>query len=178
MSNKYIYGCTSILNLIKQKIEIFRLKRTNNYKEIEFSQCKFAKVIDVYDGDTCTCVVRYQGMNIKFKVRLNGLDTPEIRKTEDIEEKEAGYLARDFVRQLILGEIVKFDYKGMDKYGRVLADLYLMKKKNIAMGGTIDYSISLSQNIINNNYGVYYDGGKKEKFKKSRKFKNEVDKVK
>ena len=34
------------------------------------------------------------------------------------------------------------------------------------MGGTIDYSISLSQNIINNNYGVYYDGGKKEKFKK------------
>ena len=46
-----------------------------------------AEVVKVYDGDTCTCVVDLGfKLSARIKVRLVGIDTPEIR-TKDLEEK-------------------------------------------------------------------------------------------
>ena len=83
-----------------------------------------ANIIDVYDGDTVTAVVdlgflHYQEM----KLRLYGIDTPELRG----EEREAGLIVRDILRGLILNKEVEIHtYKDKQgKYGRYLATIVL-----------------------------------------------------
>ena len=57
-----------------------------------------AEVLSVYDGDTVTLMID-QGMKhfARVKVRLIGINTPEIR-TKDLEEKERGYQAKDYLK--------------------------------------------------------------------------------
>jgi len=84
-----------------------------------------ATVISVYDGDTCTVSVDL-GFSFSFKeqkLRLYGIDAPELRK----ETLEAGRASRDYLRNLILDkdiyiETIK-DSKG--KYGRYLAKIWI-----------------------------------------------------
>lgn len=83
-----------------------------------------AHIKDVYDGDTVTAVVdlgflHYQEM----KLRLYGIDTPEMRG----EEREQGIVVRDIVRGLILGKEVEIHTKKdkQGKYGRYLATIIL-----------------------------------------------------
>lgn len=82
-----------------------------------------AYVASVYDGDTITCEVDL-GFSIKVtkKIRLYGINTPEVRG----EEKIMGKKVRDYLRSLILHkdivlETVK-DKTG--KYGRYLATVH------------------------------------------------------
>ena len=79
-----------------------------------------AKVIKVYDGDTVTVILDL-GFNvtIKERLRLAGINTPEVRGVEKVE----GKISRDRLRELILGEevIVKTSKRG--KYGRYIAKL-------------------------------------------------------
>lgn len=84
-----------------------------------------AKVIDVYDGDTLTIVVDL-GFKIKheIKLRLNGLNTPEIR-TKDKREKELGKQVRDYVRELVLNKEILVKTTKAEKFGRYLADVYI-----------------------------------------------------
>ena len=84
-----------------------------------------ATVDSVYDGDTITCTIDC-GFNMfmkKQKIRLLGINTPEIRG----EEREQALLIRDKLRDKILGKNVilhtEKDKKG--KYGRYLATIYL-----------------------------------------------------
>lgn len=83
-----------------------------------------AKVIKVYDGDTIT-VLADLGFNItiKEKIRLYGLNTPEVRGAE----RPDGLISRDRLRERILDKEViiktKKDKKG--KYGRYIAEIYL-----------------------------------------------------
>ncbi|MEM7185116.1 MAG: thermonuclease family protein [Bacteroidota bacterium] len=83
-----------------------------------------AHIKDVYDGDTVTAVVdlgflHYQEM----KLRLYGIDTPEIRG----EEREQGLVVRDILREMILDKDVEIhSYKDKQgKYGRYLATILL-----------------------------------------------------
>ena len=111
-----------------------------------------AKVLRVYDGDTIT-VDADLCFNIKMKasVRVAGIDTPEIR-TRNKEEKKLGYAARDRMKELC-GKVVWLESLGggkLDKYGRVLANLYTYKDiKDIAA------------TLIEEGHGVTYDGSKK-----------------
>lgn len=108
-----------------------------------------AKVIRVYDGDTLWVAIRYNHKYVKMKVRLLGIDTPEIR-TNNLEEKKKAILARDFLRNLILNKIVKLHCDKFDKYGRLLGKIYI---KNNCVNDT----------MIDKGYGVSYDGGSKNK---------------
>ncbi|NND63518.1 MAG: thermonuclease family protein [Flavobacteriaceae bacterium] len=83
-----------------------------------------AFVKDVYDGDTITAVVdlgflHYQEM----KLRLYGIDTPELRGPE----RPQGLIVRDILRDLILEKEVEIHtYKDKQgKYGRYLATIML-----------------------------------------------------
>lgn len=83
-----------------------------------------AFIKDVYDGDTVTAVVdlgflHYQEM----KLRLYGIDTPELRG----EEREAGIVVRDILRSMILEKEVEIhSYKDKQgKYGRYLATIII-----------------------------------------------------
>ena len=84
------------------------------------------EVTRVYDGDTIFGVAD-MGFNTfkKISVRLEGINTPEIR-TKDLDEKKAGYAARDFLRNLIEKSdkvYVKTTKKG--KYGRWVGRIYV-----------------------------------------------------
>jgi micrococcal nuclease len=79
----------------------------------------------VYDGDTVTCDLDIGfGIALKAtKLRLKGIDTPELRGTSGDVKKRA-YAARDYLRSLILGKEVLIRTHGKGKYGRWLATIY------------------------------------------------------
>ena len=83
----------------------------------------FADVLRVYDGDTMTVDARpWPGQTNRVSVRVNGVDTPEIRgKCQG--EKDQAVAARDFVRARVKGG-VRLRNVHLGKYaGRVVADV-------------------------------------------------------
>ncbi|WP_211357882.1 MULTISPECIES: thermonuclease family protein [Bizionia] len=83
-----------------------------------------AKIIAVYDGDTETAVVDLGFLHFQqMKLRLYGIDTPEVRGAEKIEGKKV----RDILREMILDKEVEIiSYKDKQgKYGRYLATIIL-----------------------------------------------------
>lgn len=81
-----------------------------------------AKIIAVYDGDTVTAVVDLGFLHSQeMKLRLYGIDTPEMRGPEKVEGKKV----RDIVREMILDKEVEIhSYKDKQgKYGRYLATI-------------------------------------------------------
>ena len=110
----------------------------------------FGKVIKVYDGDTITIASRLpntDGPIYRFSVRLNGIDTPEIRG-KSVAEKELAIVVRDALRELIMGKVVELRNVANEKYGRILADVYLD-------------SVSINDWLVEQNFAVPYTGGKK-----------------
>lgn len=84
-----------------------------------------AQVLSVYDGDTIT-VMLDMGLDVqkKAKCRFLGIDTPELR-TKSASEKKLGYAARDRLRELILGKVVRLQSMTKpDKYGRLLVKVW------------------------------------------------------
>lgn len=123
---------------------------------ISISVCSFssevrvykAKVIDVYDGDTFDVEVDLGfKVTVKDRVRLRGVDAPEIR-TKDKKEKRKAVESRDYVRGLIEGKVVDLSVYGYDKYGRVLGDVDISGE-------------SLSGLMMKNGYARSYDGGQR-----------------
>ena len=82
---------------------------------------KEGKVIKVYDGDTITIGAILYDVAYRFSVRLNGIDTPEIHGPD----KERAVLARDDLSKFIMNKMVRLENVGTEKYGRILADVYL-----------------------------------------------------
>jgi len=98
-----------------------------------------AKIISVYDGDTCTALVDLGfNINLKIKIRLFGIDTPELRG----EDRDNGIKSRDRLRELILDKNVTIKtYKDRtEKYGRWLASIYIDVPETII--GDIQYSVN------------------------------------
>lgn len=62
-----------------------------------------AKVVKVYDGDTCHLVVGMNRRLEKFRCRLADIDTPEMNADEPNERRKAEK-ARDFLASLCIGE--------------------------------------------------------------------------
>lgn len=149
---------------------ILKPKKLGNFKEtkiinhennikwedtIEFTfPIKGGKVIKVYDGDTITIASKLpydESPLYRFSIRLNGIDTPEI-KGKDIsdEEKTAALLARDFVSNLIMNKYVRLENIQNEKYGRILADVYYN-------------DINLNNLLLDKRYAVKYNGKTKIK---------------
>ena len=109
------------------------------------------RVIKVYDGDTITIASKLPFDNsplYRLSVRLNGIDTPEIKgKTED--EKSAAKQARDMLSNLILNKYVTLHNIQTEKYGRILADVFYGE-------------VHLNNWLVNERYAVKYDGGTKK----------------
>ncbi|AOM63491.1 nuclease [Heterosigma akashiwo virus 01] len=119
------------------------------------------KVVDVYDGDTVTVVFRCDRCNdtyYKWRCRIMGIDTPEIR-TKNSEEKRMGLYVRDRVRERILNNVFSMKCYKFDKYGRLLVDIYID-----------DNDKTLSDWLIENDYALPYDG----KTTKSKNYKYSI----
>lgn len=81
------------------------------------------KVTHVSDGDTIT--VNYNGTN--EKVRLIGIDTPESVHPDASRNVPEGKIASQFTKSQLLDKNVylEFDIQQRDKYGRLLAYVYI-----------------------------------------------------
>ena len=107
-------------------------------------------VIKVYDGDTITIASKlpYPDSPLyRFSVRLNGIDCPEI-KGNDKYEKECAQLAKQEITDLILNKIVILKNVETEKYGRILADVYIGE-------------LHLNNHLLKKRLAVAYDGGTK-----------------
>lgn len=88
---------------------------------------KSGYVIKVYDGDSITIATQFHfnpHVWYRFSIRLNGIDTPELRGSSE-EEKLMAIKARDRLSELILHKEVQLINISYEKYGRILADIYL-----------------------------------------------------
>lgn len=106
----------------------------------------YGRVCDVCDGDTVTLVLDVDGTFRKFKARLNGIDTCEM-KSKSVQNKQLANKARVRLIQLITNTRIdinpnKKETKNLfeenvhvvwvkcyefDKYGRVLVDIFADK---------------------------------------------------
>jgi len=115
------------------------------------------KVIKVYDCDTITIATKFpyltslneSSIMYRFHVRLLGIDTPEM-KSKNEDEKSIAQLAQKALSELILNKNVSLKNTSLDKYGRILANIYT------------ENGIELSNWAISNRFAVFYDGGTKK----------------
>lgn len=127
----------------------------------------YARVVDVYDGDTITIVIDINNFFLKFKCRLNGIDTCEIR-SKNIQNKQLALQAKHRLFNLITNHTVDELYNkkdlvdyfeknvsiiwvhclDFDKYGRLLIDCY----------SSTDELQSFSQILIDEKLAYAYDG--------------------
>ena len=109
-----------------------------------------ARVLSVYDGDTVKVeAAMWPGLTWRGNVRVEGVDTPEIRgKCEG--EKRKAMAARDFVRESVGGRITLVNVKRGKYAGRVVARIRLAD-------GT-----DLTEILIRAKHGRPYDGGRRQ----------------
>lgn len=134
--------------------------QSNIVNPIQWKDCKpfvppisSGQVIKVYDGDTLTVAAQLpypESPIYRFTVRLMGIDSPEMKgKTE--EERIEAHKAQKALEDLVLHKTVRLENREQEKYGRLLADVYVDK-------------IHINQWLLDNKYAKVYNGGTKEAF--------------
>ena len=102
-----------------------------SFKDYKIWKCR---VVDVYDGDTCTIIFKYRDEIIKYKVRCYGYDSPEMKPKRDIENRdeiiERAKEARKYFSNLVNYEsgLIWVHLHEFDKYGRLLGNFIKMKR--------------------------------------------------
>lgn len=110
------------------------------------------KVIKVYDGDTITIASKLPNTEnpiYRFSVRLNGIDSAEI-KGKTANEIKLAFEARDKLHELVFGKMIHLKNISTEKYGRILADVYLDE-------------LHVNQWMLDNGLAIPYDGGTKHR---------------
>lgn len=113
-----------------------------------------AHVTKVYDGDTITVDIDL-GLGVWLKgqkIRLFGIDAPEIRGSEH----DAGIVSRDFLRDLVLDkDVIVITYKDKkEKWGRWLGDVFLPADNNSDEAGL---DVCVNTVLIRKGYAVPYE---------------------
>jgi micrococcal nuclease len=107
-----------------------------------------AKVVSVYDGDTCTVDIDL-GLRTwvhNEKLRLSRINAPEVTGVE----KPAGLASRDFLRSLIEGKEIHLQTikDRREKYGRYLAEIYVQQGEEW---------VNVNDLMVTNGHAVYQD---------------------
>ena len=138
---------------IYKKLDIAYLENITYKTTIPFIPPIFyGKVVKVYDGDTITIASKLPYVDspiYRFSVRLRNIDSPEI-KGKSSNEKKLAIISRDALSKLIFHKIVRIDNNGTEKYGRLLADVYLE-------------DIHINDWMLKHTYAISYDGGTKQR---------------
>ena len=73
----------------------------------------YAKITDIYDGDTVTIVFNYQNKVYKHQFRMFGYDSPEIKVSKNdpnrVLHKHAAELVKEYLWEKLLTENNKCD---------------------------------------------------------------------
>lgn len=133
----------------------------------------YGRLVDIIDGDSLTIILPVHNTYYKFNVRLNGIDASEIHSHDDylkqnalktrneifklitnMEQKKIDKIyTKEEIKDILEKELtlVWVECLEFDKYGRLLAEIYISKEK----------SISLSKYLLENNLVYKYNGGTK-----------------
>lgn len=176
-----IFGCSSsnasIHNIDLKANPLNINQNQNEYKKFDLENTSGEFYVEsVYDGDTITILIPIKlhiynmissneidstsdsnKSNIihfnKIRLRLYGIDTPEIKPRKDIANRDEHIVkakaAKDFLSNLILHKIIKVEFLTNDKYGRPLAKIYYNDE-------------NLNDLMIEKNFAKKYDGGTKD----------------
>lgn len=109
-----------------------------------------AFITNVIDGDTVDARVDLGftvSVNVRF--RLYGIDTPELRSSDEAVREQAK-LAKQYVIDCLLNKEVLLKSYKTDKYGRWLADFF------------IEENVTISRRLVEEGLAKEYFGGKKE----------------
>jgi|TARA_Y100000310_G_scaffold145881_1_gene145281 micrococcal nuclease len=99
----------------------------------------------IIDGDTIDVNVDL-GFDVKIKqrVRLYGINTPEVR-TKDLNEKKKGLEATEYLKKILPKEfVIETILNKRGKYGRVLGILWVK-------------DVNINEKMVNEGYAKRYD---------------------
>ena len=142
----------------KSRTDTYSVVKPNpiNWTDITYSSASpfvpdisIAKCVKVYDGDTITIVSALSADSYLYRwsVRLRNIDAPEMR-TKCANEKICAKLAQEAMSKQVLNQMVTLKNVGYDKYGRVLADVFVGE-------------VNVTDSLLTQNLAVPYDGGTK-----------------
>jgi endonuclease YncB( thermonuclease family) len=149
-------------------------------------QTTLCRLVDIIDGDSLVVILPVLNNYYKYHIRINGIDTCEI-KSKNQDNKTLALQARcellniitknnhnfdiskDKIKEILNSDIyiLYLECGEFDKYGRLLANVYLDDSKQI----------SLSEHLINKNLAYIYTGNTKlsesDQLKKLKKITNQ-----
>lgn len=121
-------------------------------KDINYGSVTVDELTSIYDGDTFRVNIKdYPSIaGNRIPIRINGIDTPEMRG-KCTKEKTLAREAKQFtVKKLRNVKVIELRNMQRGKYFRIVADVYADNQ-------------SLADELIKNNLAVRYNGGTKVK---------------
>lgn len=106
---------------------------------------------EVIDGDTFFVTFIFNGSPFSIKIRLMGVDAPEI-SSKNPYEKKASLLIKEYLKKNIEGKYGVTIMKKWDKYGGRI------------VGSIMVDNVDISMLLISNKFGKSYEGCKKEEW--------------
>ncbi|MHC3993941.1 thermonuclease family protein [Thiomicrolovo sp. ZZH C-3] len=117
-----------------------------------FGSVNVDEVTSIYDGDTFRARIAAwpQLIGERIGIRINGIDTPEMRGKCPAEKQLAREAKQHTVAMLRGAKAIELRNMKRGKYFRIVADVYVDGK-------------SVAQSLIGSGLAVRYDGGTKTK---------------
>ena len=164
------------------KTPLFSLETTTSASasaSASASSLQPARVVGIHDGDTMSCILNVNGSFARFNIRLTGIDSPEMT-SRDPALKAAAIQVRDHVISLVTQKpydsrktphvtrtdiceylckevyMVNLHCGQFDKYGRVLAEVFVPDNSQGGQGYQSINNILIKEGLVNS-----YDGGHK-----------------
>jgi hypothetical protein len=112
-------------------------------------QLNCGKVVKVYHGNTIIIAAKNPQSNaaaVRFTICLRGIEAPQL-KTVNPFEKHAAILSRDALHNLIFNKMITLQNVNIERYGRIIADIYLD-------------DLHVNKWMLDNQYVDKYSGGK------------------
>jgi len=122
------------------------------FAEMTYGNVTITEVTSIYDGDTFRASISGYPPIIgqHISIRINGVDTPEIRGQCDQEMVLARKAKQHTVNMLRSAKTIELRNMQRGKYFRIVADVYADGQ-------------SVSEGLVSEGLAVVYDGGKKIK---------------
>lgn len=148
------------LDFSREKALIADLEELNVDAPYWIPDLDLVKVVKVYDGDSLHVIgtpKNGDGNLYKFVVRLNNIDTPELR-SKNPQEHEAALKSKCKLEDLIENRVVRLKNLSKDKFGRLLCDIFRYDESKC------DFTQDVAKILIDLKMGYEYHGGKKKEF--------------